>query len=152
MPESPERTALYRLYNVAGRLLYVGISDEPLRRWRMHSREKWWWPEVQRFEITWHGRLDAEKAEKLAIKSEGPLYNRTHSDEYYASLAAKWGKSPKQKPDPIRSRKGRAAALGYKLRIRTLAALMRQGIPYEEAHAEARRVERAYKDESGAFD
>ena len=43
----PERTALYRFFDEAGTLLYVGISNDPDVRWSYHARQKDWWPKVR---------------------------------------------------------------------------------------------------------
>lgn len=73
-------TALYRLFDAAGRLLYIGIAVSPRTRWYAHREEKSWWPEVARETIEWFpSRVQAESAEKAAIKTEAPMYNVTHS-------------------------------------------------------------------------
>lgn len=76
-PESPPtRTALYRLRDSSGLLLYVGISEDPYRRWTEHSKDKPWWPQVGRHDIEWlDSREQAAAAELAAIKSERPLFN-----------------------------------------------------------------------------
>lgn len=72
-------TALYRLFNADGKLLYVGIADDLHRRWVQHARSKAWWPEVAKKTADWHdSRGDAEKAEVKAIEEELPLYNLMH--------------------------------------------------------------------------
>lgn len=74
------RTAVYRLRDAADRLLYVGISDDPLRRWPEHAKDKPWWQDVANFSIEWFGsRPEAFAAEALAIKSERPLHNIVHN-------------------------------------------------------------------------
>lgn len=71
---------LYRLFNRAGLLLYVGISDNPLRRWNEHSKSKDWWPEVANLSQDWYpDRTSVELAERHAIKVERPKYNVTHN-------------------------------------------------------------------------
>lgn len=80
MPE-PERTALYRLYDAEGRLLYIGITDNPRRRWVQHAAKQAdaWWPDVARKSIEWFpSRGAAEAAEVRAIEREGPPYNSRH--------------------------------------------------------------------------
>lgn len=63
-----ERTALYRLYDAAGRLLYVGVAANPERRWEQHSRDKAWWPEVERRTCEWlDTRGQAERQEREAV-------------------------------------------------------------------------------------
>jgi PHD/YefM family antitoxin component YafN of YafNO toxin-antitoxin module len=76
-------TAVYRHFNAAGRLLYIGMTDEPLRRNEQHAFDKPWWPEVATTKLEWHPtREAAAEAEIAAIKTEDPLYNRLHSPSY----------------------------------------------------------------------
>ena len=70
-----ERTAVYRLYDSADRLLYVGISDNPGRRWKDHH-SKPWWSDVARHTLVWYdNRADATSAETKAIRTEAPMHN-----------------------------------------------------------------------------
>lgn len=73
------RTALYRLFDATGRLLYVGISRSVVMRMADHSRRAWW-PNVHSttFEI-FADRAAAADAEREAIRSEQPLHNVVHS-------------------------------------------------------------------------
>jgi prevent-host-death family protein len=74
------RTALYRLYDEAGVLLYIGISHQPDVRFEQHSKVKEWWPQVARREVQWFDdRPSAAVAEADAIRSEDPEYNGTYS-------------------------------------------------------------------------
>lgn len=69
-------TALYRLFDAADQLLYVGISTQPETRWTQHAADKPWWPLVQHRKVEWHpDREAAETAERAAISTEEPLYN-----------------------------------------------------------------------------
>lgn len=71
-----KRTALYRLYNEANELLYIGIAFNPTRRYNQHRKTKTWWPEVARKEVCWYeNRTEAEDAEDAAIRDERPRYN-----------------------------------------------------------------------------
>lgn len=80
MSTATERTALYRLLASNGRLLYVGISNNPDFRWGTHSNKQPWWEEVADRKIEWLGsREAAAAAEVKAIKEERPLYNKQHS-------------------------------------------------------------------------
>lgn len=80
MSEPPERTALYRLYGTEGRLLYVGISASPERRWIQHAEDKLWWPAVVRRDTEWFAtRPEAAAAEVTAIRSERPCHNELHT-------------------------------------------------------------------------
>lgn len=74
---------MYRLYDQRDRLIYVGISGNPEIRFRQHAADKDWWPQVARHEIEWfNSRMGALAAEKAAIRTKGPLYNRDHSPEW----------------------------------------------------------------------
>lgn len=82
-PKSPERTALYRLYDAEDDLLYVGITVSPCRRWREHKRDRrdTWWPRVARRTVEWFdSRPDARRAEVQAIRLEAPEFNVLHSE------------------------------------------------------------------------
>lgn len=76
-PIDPRRlTTLYRLYDKADRLLYVGTSADTQTRWEQHAREKLWWSSVARATVEWHpDRTTAMAAERTAIKTEAPLHN-----------------------------------------------------------------------------
>ena len=69
-------TALYRLFDASGALLYVGISDNLRTRFTDHAATKPWWPQVKRKTVQWHlAREAAAAAEKAAIRDENPAYN-----------------------------------------------------------------------------
>lgn len=87
MPEPPERTALYRLYDADGRLLYVGITSNPKARWGAHARDKHWWPEVARKTTEWfETRKSAERIEKIEVEDERPRYNKVFNGERRTEL------------------------------------------------------------------
>ncbi|MGW6946134.1 GIY-YIG nuclease family protein [Streptomyces xanthophaeus] len=70
-------TALYRFYDAALGLLYVGITGQPAERWAKHRRSAAWWTEaayvaVEILPTEWQA-LDAERA---AIRSESPRFNK----------------------------------------------------------------------------
>lgn len=70
------RHALYRFYDRRERLLYVGISNDPWRRWREHVRTQPWYPSVQHQAVTWYESEDlARAAETAAIHDERPRFN-----------------------------------------------------------------------------
>lgn len=74
------RTALYRLYDEADVLLYIGISHQPDVRFEQHAKTKEWWPQVARREVRWFDdRPTAAVAEATAIRSEDPEHNGTFS-------------------------------------------------------------------------
>jgi drug/metabolite transporter (DMT)-like permease len=72
--------SLYRFYDTAGRLLYVGITNSPRLRFAQHRDSKTWWPTVAVREIThYSSRAELEAAEKAAIRRERPRYNIAHN-------------------------------------------------------------------------
>lgn len=78
--EIPARTVLYRLFDAAGTLLYVGISSDPKVRWINHAGKKDWFPQVAATTFQWFDtRASAEAAEVEAIKAERPLHNIIHN-------------------------------------------------------------------------
>lgn len=71
-----ERTALYRLFDATDQLLYVGIAEDPKRRWQQHAGDKAWWSQVARRDVEWLAtRGAAEALERAAIVDERPLHN-----------------------------------------------------------------------------
>lgn len=71
-------TAVYRLYDEAGSLLYVGISKHPEKRFVEHEQLQFWWHEVSETVITWYdSREEAKEAEDDAILTENPRHDRT---------------------------------------------------------------------------
>lgn len=85
-------THLYRHFDSTGRLLYVGISYNVMKRMKDHSKASHWFTEVSRIEVDlFPCRADAEIAEYRAIKAERPMYNDKHNDlphtqECYAGI------------------------------------------------------------------
>lgn len=72
-------TTLYRFYDQNERLLYVGISGNPGRRFHEHSKDKGWWAQVARSTMEHHPtREEAAAAEVAAIITERPLHNIVH--------------------------------------------------------------------------
>ena len=73
---------LYRFYNSSGVLLYVGVTNDPPRRFGDHRKAKEWWSEVARINLEmFAGRDELLRAEIEAIKIEHPLYNLTYNTE-----------------------------------------------------------------------
>lgn len=86
------RTALYRLFDEKGRLLYVGIAFDPPSRWAGHAAVKSWWGNVAEKQVEWHAtRTAAAAAEVEAIRTEAPLYNVADSEDPYIGGTTKQG-------------------------------------------------------------
>lgn len=74
---------LYRAYDSNQTLLYVGISSEWHKRLHTHEKTSEWieqadWVKLERYDT----REEVAKAERLAIETEQPLYNKTFSQSY----------------------------------------------------------------------
>lgn len=70
------RTGLYRLFDDAGELLYVGIGTFPQHRISDHRRLKPWASEIRSTSVEWYdSRDEALAAEAVAIKTERPAHN-----------------------------------------------------------------------------
>lgn len=77
-------TCLYRFFAADGQLLYVGISDEPMRRWHNHT-DREWWSYVETYEVVWYPtREDAELAERDEIIGRNPVHNIVLNSVPYA--------------------------------------------------------------------
>jgi hypothetical protein len=68
-------TAVYRIYDNADVLLYVGISFTPKTRWRSHTSATWW-PRVHRHTVEWYPDRPTARAVELAvIHADQPVGN-----------------------------------------------------------------------------
>lgn len=73
-------TGVYRLYACDGTLLYVGVTNDPIRRWKQHAAERPWWSEVDHLALVPFGSAaSARYMERQIIRSERPLYNVQHA-------------------------------------------------------------------------
>lgn len=71
---------LYRFWDHADELLYVGITASPSQRWRQHAGDKPWWSEVNKVTLDPFPTREAVlKAERAAITAERPRYNIVHN-------------------------------------------------------------------------
>lgn len=71
-----DSTQLYRHYDEAGVLLYVGISWSAEERFREHRRGSRWASKIARMTVAYFPtRVAAAQAEAAAIRAERPLYN-----------------------------------------------------------------------------
>ena len=78
---------LYYFHDMRGDLLYVGISEDALSRWRQHERDKEWFGDVVSFKRVWYATREAVlAAEKWEIKRLNPAYNIAHSERKCRTL------------------------------------------------------------------
>lgn len=72
----PLHHILYRFYDTADRLLYIGMTTNMATRLSEHRLSKNWWSEIARIELEHYGdRLLLRQAEVHAIRNENPVYN-----------------------------------------------------------------------------
>lgn len=70
-------TALYRHFDAAGKLLYVGIAANPLVRWKGHKERAPWVRRIATITIEWFvTREMARRCERLAATHEKPAHNQ----------------------------------------------------------------------------
>lgn len=74
---TPPATLLYRALDPAGQLLYIGITANPVERWRRHAQKSPWWTLVHHLQCETQPReVQALAAERHAIRDERPIFNR----------------------------------------------------------------------------
>lgn len=127
---------MYRLYDDAGTLLYVGSAYDPEVRCAAH-RDKPWWPHVARRSEEWHPtRGHAYAAEMEAIGAEDPRHNQ---------MGTRWWvypDTPATRQRVLDNRvRGRVQAEAYRLRRRVS----------EEAKAAGATPSEAWRMEEEAF-
>lgn len=70
---------LYRHFDRAGKLLYVGVSISALNRLSAHKQHAHWFWSIARVEVASYPTREASlEAEKNAIQKEHPLFNIVH--------------------------------------------------------------------------
>ncbi|WP_205327017.1 GIY-YIG nuclease family protein [Glycomyces sp. YM15] len=68
---------VYRCFDAAGDLLYVGMTKDLQQRMKAHQARSRWWDEFDHCaEAQFIGRRAAAIAEALAIRDEAPKFNR----------------------------------------------------------------------------
>lgn len=69
---------LYRLYNAAHEIIYVGVTMTPIqRRFKEHSKSKSWWSEVQYATIEYFDdKIAALRVERELCWQNCPAYNK----------------------------------------------------------------------------
>ncbi|GHB55755.1 hypothetical protein GCM10010331_49500 [Streptomyces xanthochromogenes] len=142
MSAPPERTALYRYFDAADQLLYVGISFDPDVRWEGHQVYATWRDAAVRRTETWFpARSEALAAEKQAIRTEQPLHNRAHNYDVVADGYQDW-------PSLRDLKRGKAARLAELISTEIAEGrwLPGQRIPPPEALAAATEVGRSTTD------
>lgn len=78
---------VYRCYDAAGQLLYVGQSTNVLRRLGQHMT-KLWWPEVERIEVTSHTSAHAANVAERRSQPDA-IFNQVGNPNRDAALTYK---------------------------------------------------------------
>lgn len=74
-----KRTYVYRLFDDAGRLIYIGSTMEPEGRVEHHRKNMWWGPQIKRMSFkVYPDRQSGIEAEAHAIRTENPRWNINH--------------------------------------------------------------------------
>lgn len=74
------RTTKYTVQNNKGKPKYIGITNNPDRRFKQHAKAKEWWQEGDKIKTkSYSTREKAAKAEKKDIKKKSPEYNIVHN-------------------------------------------------------------------------
>lgn len=81
-PTTHRRAAVYRLYDAAGTLLYIGSAYDPEYRCKAHQKQPWWEQVARRTEEWLSARNLAYHAEMKAVGAERPKYNVMGSTAY----------------------------------------------------------------------
>lgn len=87
---SANETALYRLYDALGALLYVGITGNLQSRMSDHQKRSWWPSVASRAVTLYASRSEAAAAELAAIQDEHPLHNVTGTPRPAVVEVPKW--------------------------------------------------------------
>jgi hypothetical protein len=78
-----EATSVYTYFDVAGRLIYVGITSRGITRQLEHNRHAEWWRFVVRQEVEHYGtRTLAEVRETELIRVQHPPFNTAQNDRW----------------------------------------------------------------------
>ena len=124
---------VYRLFDVADRLLYVGVSNQIGQRLTQHEAEKSWWPDVARMTVQrCPDRAAALAAEAEAIRSENPVHNIRGRDATVSPIRTdpKRQQAPRRTPPPPAERTWlnlTEASEHFHLHRRTIARLVASG-------------------------
>lgn len=72
----PVRPFVYRIYDVDGRLIYIGATSNLTQRLVNHRTTVWWWSLAARVEAEPQDDMDtAFVVEHAAIRAEHPAFN-----------------------------------------------------------------------------
>jgi hypothetical protein len=79
MPDREFPHAIYRYWDHDDDLLYIGRTNDPMRRADEHWRRKDWITSAVRIDLEWVPAHRVHELEQFAIQSEHPRYNIQHN-------------------------------------------------------------------------
>lgn len=72
---------VYKHFDKAGKLLYVGLTNDLIERHKQHRANSPWWQAIRRFSSSeYENRIDAENSEIEQIHNGQPEFNTCHKD------------------------------------------------------------------------
>lgn len=127
---------VYRVFDAADRLLYVGVSIDPDARLAQHAKNALWWCFQARSTVEQYATRDlAEMAEAEAIANEHPRWNaqgrtvRAEGIDYDRDVAGRL--RTLQSEEAVLLRKLRVVRMGL-AGARAEAAMIRDGFQFDE--------------------
>ena len=81
---------VYRYFDEAENLLYVGVTGDPYQRWTQHRRNQPWADEIDTVSLEQFAFADLAYArEREVIRAESPAYNVKSTEWHEAETVAK---------------------------------------------------------------
>ena len=115
--KTPRLIYVYRCFDGSGGLLYVGMTNNLVRRIRTHQRSQWIWDVEALTAETYPDRTTAAAAERLAIRTENPRWNVKQSLAERSALLEHWQiEATRYKPEWPCHSEDEWLALGQRLR------------------------------------
>lgn len=140
------RAAVYRLYDAAGTLLYIGSAYDPDERCKAH-RSRPWWTQVARRTEEWHPHRGKAYVEELkAIAVEGAKHNRMGAPGYTTPQTA----AVRQR-NALAKLRGKLISEGYGVSNDVRTAAREAGYSSREAHRLAKEAEIQFLEHTGLF-
>lgn len=125
----PRRHALYRMFDAAGTLLYVGLTAHVEARMSQHKVGKEWWPDVANVQLEhFPSREEVARAEREAISSEKPLFNVMHAPRPPRPSRHGSRRATRLRTTQVDDETWVPATACARLRGETLSAVMRNGV------------------------
>ena len=114
-------TEVYRFYNEADQLLYVGITDNWPARFHEHAKKSAWYKEARRIDLKpFETREEALAEELSAIHNEDPLWNingsaKASATEHYKQVV-EWARQWAETGEEIKHHELVVAEIGHEIR------------------------------------